>query len=198
MLSLLFVKFSTEIFIWPIEFFIFRIIQILFSFISSIFLLNSVFTSDIDFHISLRCFVFLFFVLFELFEYSYNHFESFVLMFFQVIFITMGLLIFGGDILSWVFTLFLFLHWHFTCGISFWECGLGVMVWGLLLSEPGTRKTMEIRQGGQEVSEPLLVSTRRQMKRGKVGPLSQAQCALTHLKWKLGRLKCRRDFLLKI
>lgn len=72
------------------------------------------------------------------------------------------------------------------------------MVWGLLLSEPGTRKTMEIRQGGQEVSEPLLVSTRRQMKRGKVGPLSQAQCALTHLKWKLGRLKCRRDFLLKI
>lgn len=51
-----------------------------------------------------------FFAFFELFEHGYNNFEFFIFMIFQVIFIAMKVLIVGGDMLSWVSILFLFLH----------------------------------------------------------------------------------------
>lgn len=58
-------------------------------------------------------FIFVFvFCLLLLFEHGYNNFEFFVFMIFQVIFIAMKVLIVGGDMLSWVSILFLFLHWH--------------------------------------------------------------------------------------
>lgn len=134
------VKFSTKILFHLLSFFIFSIIC--FVFLQFFFFTWTWFSHDVTYasHSDLVFIFVLFFSLFELFEHGYNNFESFVVMIFQVIFIAMGVLIVGGDMLSWVFILSAltfanmgglgwwsrdYFHLNQELG-NLWECGRGV------------------------------------------------------------------------
>lgn len=128
-------------------------------------------------HLTQILFLF-FFALFELFEHGYNNFESLVFMIFQVIFIAMGVLIIGGDMLSWVFILFTLKFVH-VGGLGWWSRDyfhLNQELANLWKYGKGSR--------GQW---PLTCKHYKLDEQGRVGPLSVAQQTFPHLKWKLGR-----------